>query len=386
EAIQRSLSSDAPARGSNATPPAPPPQTPAPRGFSLQSLNPDLSFIADVAGAWFSKGEPFQTGGHDPTERGFNLQALEMAVSKAVDPFFRFDANFAFSQEGVEIEEAYATSLSFPFRTQLRVGQFLTRFGRINNTHPHTWAFVDQPFAIGRVFGGDGNRGLGAELSWLTPLPWYVELVGSVTDARGENTARSFFGAEPLPLRSPLDLQITGALKQFFAVSDDLSLLWGLSTAAGPNSTGGERNRTDVYGTDLYLKFRPISDPSNPTIVSLQVEALYRRRQIPDALLRDLNGYAEIFWRFEPRWGIASRYEMGTGDDLFREPAVEDPLDPDWGRLRQRVSANVTFWPTEFSRVRLQGASSVIDTAARPEYSLFLAFEFAVGAHGAHVF
>jgi hypothetical protein len=291
EAIQRALSSDEAGRDKAAPPPAPPAQAPAPGAFSLQSLSPDLSFIANVAAAWFSSDEPFQTGGHDPTENGFNLQQLEMAVSKAVDPFFRFDAFIVFSQFGVEIEEVYATSLAFPWRTQIRVGQFLTRFGRINSTHLHSWAFVDQPFAIGRVFGSEGNRGLGAELSWLAPLPWYVELLGSITDARGEGTARSFFGAQPLPLESPLDFQSTGAVKQFFALSDNLSLLWGLSVATGPNSTG-HRNRTDIYGTDVYLKYRPISDPSNPTIVSLQLEALYRRRQIPRELLEDLNGYA----------------------------------------------------------------------------------------------
>ena len=44
------------------------------------------------------------------------------------------------------------------------------RFGRHNPTHPHAWDFIDQPFVMTRMFGGEGNRGLGLELSWLTPL------------------------------------------------------------------------------------------------------------------------------------------------------------------------------------------------------------------------
>src|SRR6185436_1278344 len=101
-------------------------------------------------------------------------------------------------------------------------------------------------------------------------LPWYVELVGSATRADGEGTARSFFGADNLGVDSLMDLLYVTALKQFFPLSDDWSLAWGLSGAFGPNSTGRD-NRSEVYGTDVYLKFRPITYGSY-TIVSLQSE------------------------------------------------------------------------------------------------------------------
>jgi hypothetical protein len=197
----------------------------------------DLSFVLDVALAAFTSKEPLQGGDHDPTSNGFTFQQLEMSVRSVVDPYLRFDSNIVFRPDGVEIEEAYVTTLDLPANLQVRAGQFLTRFGRLNNTHPHAWDFVDQPFAFSRVFGGEGNRGLGLEASWLTPLPWYAELVGSVTDARGEGTARSFLGGSADRIASPLDFQFTGALKQFFPLSDDLSLMWGLSSATGPNAT-----------------------------------------------------------------------------------------------------------------------------------------------------
>src|SRR5690606_8630759 len=140
----------------------------------------------------FSHDEHRQTGAHDPTRTGFNLQQLEMSLGSTVDPYFRFDSNLSFSLEGVEIEEAYATTLDLPARLQLRAGQFLWRFGRFNAPHPHVWHFVDQPFTLGRLFGGEGGRGLGVELSWLLPLPWFAEVVASVQQADGEGTARSF--------------------------------------------------------------------------------------------------------------------------------------------------------------------------------------------------
>jgi hypothetical protein len=375
--IERALAADAK--------PQPPPPPPAPGGGGvLQSLNPDLSFIADVAFAWFSEDEPLQTGGHDPAANGFTLQQLELALGKAVDPYFRLDGNLVFSQFGVEIEEIYATTLALPANLQLRVGQFLTSFGRINATHPHAWDFVDQPFPLGRVFGGEGNRGLGVELSWLTPLPWYVEISGSVTDASGEATARSFFGGGESEVETPLDLQATLVVEQFFPFSDDLSLLAGLSAATGPNATG-HRNRTDVYGIDLYLKYRPISRAASTTVVTLQSELLYRRRQVPGDLLQDLGAYTQLAWRFSRRWTAAARWEWGAAATGQDGEVADDPLDPEWSQARHRLTTAVTFFPTEFSRVRLQGSAD-LPGWRDPIYAVMTAFEFSIGAHGAHAF
>jgi hypothetical protein len=353
-----------------------------PVASAIESLNPDLSLVSDVALAWFShEDEALQTGGHDPTENGFNLQQVELSFNASVDPYFRFDANIVFALFGVEVEEAYATTLDLPGGFQARAGQFLTRFGRINDKHPHAWDFVDQPFAIGRVFGGEGNRGLGVEVSWLSPLPWYLELVASGTMAAGEGTARSFFGANDLGVDDPRDLEYVAAIKQFWPLGDDWSLFVGLSGAFGPNPTG-RHNRTDVYGADVYLKFRPISEESS-TIVSLTTEWIYRRRQIPAGVLDDLSGYAQLFWRFAKEWGAAARYELGTPASSI---AGADYLDPDWTENRHRAALNLTFWPTEFSRFRLQGSIDFPLWLDHPIVAGFFAAEFVTGAHGAHEF
>jgi hypothetical protein len=347
------------------------------------TMNPDIAVVLDVAGAWFSDDEPLQTGAHDPEHTGFNLQQLELSLGAVVDPYLRFDANIVFGLFGVEVEEAYGTTLDMPWRLQARFGQLLHRFGRINASHPHAWAFVDQPFAIGRVFGAEGGRGLGVELSWLTPLPWFVEIVGSVHEAAGEATARSFYGADDLGVDGVGDLLYVTALKQFWSLSDDWSLLWGLSSAFGPNSTG-RANRTDVYGTDLYLKFRPISYASH-TVVTWQSEILYRRRQIPEDLLQDVTLYSQLFWRFAQRWGSAARYEYGSPAVGLDGDRGLDTLDPDWTESRHRLTANVTHYPTEFSRFRLQ-VSRDMPGYRDPIWAVFLAAELVVGAHGAHTF
>jgi hypothetical protein len=99
-----------------------------------------------------------------------------------------------------------------------------------------------------------------------------------------------------------------------------------------------------------------------------------------------VSGYSQILWRFNQRWGTALRYEYGSPAWNQDGKPGNDYLDPYWTDHRHRVSANVTFWPTEFSRARLQASSDVLGWQGTPNWAVFLAFEFAVGAHGAHVF
>jgi hypothetical protein len=369
------------ARDAAAAPLAPSPPSRV-RVSPQQSLNPDISLIGDFALAAFSPNEPHQTGNHDPQAPGFNLQQLELSFGSAVDPYFRFDGQLVFSLEAVEIEEAFATTLDLPAALQVRFGMMLTRFGRLNSTHLHVWDFADQPFMLGRVFGGEGNRGLGVELSWLTPLPWYAELVASATNADGEGSARSFYGEESPGVGDPGDLLYVTALKQFFAPSADWSVLWGLSGAFGPNASR-EDARTEIYATDLYVKYRPLDQPI-PPVLTLQTEWLYRRRDLLPRALHDYGGYVQLGYRFAQRWGVAGRYEYGS---VTRDPAgtpTLDPLDPEWTSNRRRGALSLSFHPTEFSRFRIQGGR---DTGVGPGvWSAFLTAEVATGAHGAHEF
>ena len=350
-----------------------PPLSALPGAAWMQSMNPDLSIILDVAAATFSIGDPEQMGGHDPHVPGFNLQQLEMHFSASVDPFFRFDGNLVYLVSGVELEEAFVTSLALPANLQVRAGQFLTRFGRINSTHPHSWHFVDQPLILGKFFGGDGNRGLGAELSWLSVLPWYLEVVVAANQAGGDCCGRSYFTSDPPGFASLADPQYTGAIKQFFPLDDDWSVLWGVSGQTAPNDLD---RRTAMYGTDLYVRWRPLTSERR-THVSLQAEAILRDRWLPGERLQDVGGYAELIWGIDAQWEVGGRGELVTG-------VAEDPLDPQWNAKRTRYAAQATYYPTHFSRLRLQGSIDRPPWHARPIYAGFLALEVVVGEHGAH--
>ncbi len=345
-------------------------------GRTLQSMNPDISLILDVAAAGFSN-TPLQGGAHDPNQNGFNLQQLEMHIESNVDPFFELQANIVFSQFGVEVEEAYARTLALPANLQLKAGQFLTQMGRLNPTHPHSWSFLDQPLVNGKFLGGEGSRGLGMEVSYLTPLPWFVELTASSTMATGACCARSFYGGQDLGVNSPTDLLYTTRMEHFFALSDSFSLLWGTSAQFGPNPTG-LGNRTEIYATDLYLRWRPLNNPSR-TSVSLQVEAMHRRRQTAGDILVDNGGYGQLVWDINFRHALGVRYDFveGIAGGL-------DTIDPEWTENRQRATAQWTFYPSHFSRLRLQAGYDNPGWYERPILIAMLGAEVLIGAHGAH--
>src|SRR5690606_36522510 len=132
------------------------------------------------------------------------------------------------------------------------------------------------------------------------------------------------------------------------------SLMWGISAATGPNPTGHD-NRTDIFGTDLYLKYRPITYGSY-TEVALQTEWFFRQYQVPEDRLTDYGGYAYAMWRFSKRWETAWRYEYGAPAEDEDGLTLGDPLDPEWTEGRHRYTGNLSFFPTEFSRIRLQAS------------------------------
>jgi hypothetical protein len=204
-----------------------------------------------------------------------------------------------------------------------------------------------------------------------------MEVVVSSNEAVGSCCARSFYGAQDLGVDNPQDLLYTGAVKQFFPLTDSLSALWGLSMQAGPNPTGAG-NRTEIYGTDLYLRYRPVDSTQRETL-SWQSEAMLRRRQVPGDVLQDWGAYSQLVWNLNPQWETGLRYEHVSG-------LKDDPLDPDWTQARQRASAQVTYYPSHFSRLRLQGAWDNPQWREDPTLSVMLGLEILVGAHGAHAF
>jgi len=364
----------------------------------------DISAILDVGvGGSSERGtslEQLQAGGHDPHKRGFTLRQLELSIGGAVDPLFNLESHIVYTDNGVELEEAFATTTSMPDNLQLKLGYFLTEFGRLNATHPHTWMWIDQPIINNRLFGPDGMRGPGARLSWLTPLPWYSEVLVGVQDSDGENMA-SFrppddtgIGGRPLVDRQTTgmgDFAWLGRWVNGFDLGDSLSGQAGISGLYGANSAGPS-GRTWIYGGDLLLKYSPTGSQLERPLLTWQTEAMGRDYQAdavggaPAATLHDWGMYTQVLHTLNHDWSWGLRYEFasGSGDSFANGAPLDRNLDPTRDD-RQRISPVVVYHPSEFSRLSLQvNEDDAAHLGSRRALSVWLGFEVLIGSHPAH--
>jgi len=408
----------------------------------------DIGMVATFAAGGSSARDiegGMQPGGHDPNQRGFTVQGVELNLQGAVDPYFRGNANILFSIDSdgesfVEVEEAWLETMSLPGNFQIRGGQILTDFGRINTQHPHAWAFVDSPLVNARFLGPDGLRNPGARLAWLAPTPFFTELSLGVQDSHGE-TATSFrssghsHGGEeeeeglPFGYRHPDndrgvsdidDLLFTPRLATSFDLTDAQTVVLGASAALGPNASGGRGDTsTQIYGVDAYWKWKPVNHHAGFPFVSWQTEAMLRRyglgafdwdedgdgaasngevvnaaTGLPANLKRetvtDWGFYSQVLYGFHKGWVAGLRGDFVTGErgayeklplTLGGAPLGRDPLRAE----RWRISPNLTWHPTEFSKLRLQ-YNYDDRRGIGIDHSIWLQFEFLLGAHGAHKF
>lgn len=407
----------------------------------------DLGLVATFA-AGSSTAEDIeggtQLGGHDPNQRGFTVQGVELNLQGAVDTYFRGNANILFSIDSggesfVEVEETWLETMSLPWNLQVRAGQILTDFGRLNTQHPHAWAFVDSSLVNTRFLGTDGLRNPGARLAWLAPTPFFTELSLSIQDSHGE-TANGFRSSgqshgdeeeEGLPfgyrhpdndrgVRNVDDLLFAPRLATSFELTDAQTLLLGASAAFGPNSNGGSGDTsTQIYGVDAYWKWKPVNHHAGFPFVSWQTEAMLRRYELGafdwdengngavddgelantatglPALLRgetvtDWGFYSQVLYGFRKGWVAGLRGDFVTGE---RGDYEKLPLTLDGARVgrdpmreeRWRISPNLTWYPTEFSKLRLQYNYDHRRSAGE-DHSIWLQFEFLLGAHAAHKF
>lgn len=339
-----------------------------------------------------------QAGGHDPNRNGFTVQNIELSLSSTVDNYFDAQANLIFliNAEGetvVEVEEAFLTTRGLPAGLQVKAGQFFTEFGRHNKQHPHTWAFVDQPVILSRLFGGDGLRSQGARLAWLMPMAWYSELYLGAQNANGETVTSFLFapgetvGGHALIDRGAKkigDLLYSARWLNGFDLSQTTSVNVGFSGLAGPNSSGADTD-TAIYGTDLYLKWQPARSQRGFPFIAWHTEFLQRDYDAADVAdpahetLKDSGGFSQLLWGFKPGWVAGLRYGYATADGN----TAADPLRDD----RTRISPNLSWFPSEYSKLRLQyNHDKTEHLTDNTNHSLWLQYEFSIGSHAAHTF
>lgn len=366
----------------------------------------NIGFVSLFDGGWSSAKDikNLQPGDHDPHQNGFTLPNTELTLDGAVDPYFKGFANIVYKldnneETSVELEEAYFLTTSLPHNLQLKGGQFQTEFGRQNPQHPHAWAFLDQPLVLNRMFGPDGMRSQGLRLSYLLPTSFYTEAMVTVGNSTGESAwsfrnpdSNEIHGGVPddHEARGLGDMTIVPRISSSFDLTSTQTVVLGASAAFGPNNSGTSA-RTEIYGADLYWKWKPAAAEAGFPFLSMQAEALTRRYEadqrvaedgsgpaiLPAQNLRDWGSYAQVLWGIKPRIVAGLRGDWVRGNDGV--------FDAESRRNRFRLSPNFTMYPTEFSKFRVQ-YNYDDRKGLEKENSLWFQFEFLLGAHAAHKF
>ena len=377
-------------RAAGAQPPS------AQQGPSNARLMPDISAIGEVIGD-FTPNVVTQESG-----KRFDIREVELALSSAVDPYFRADFILGLSDlERIAIEEAYITSTALPWGLQARIGRFHMPIGKQNTTHRAELQTVEYPYVIQNFLGAEASKGTGISLSAIVaPFGFYQEFQVSAVD--------NFFGEEEEELvteKGPNErlsgLGYAGRFRNYIDLTEATNIEISASAATGlraqPISCGalscsadagptGTNARQSIVGADLTLRWRPLQQALYKSFI-LQAEVM---RQInekdPDlpplpgtnvsyaGPTRDNTG-AYVMGRFQ----LARRRYVGARYDWLEDPNAD-------GRRFQAVSAYFQFFPSEFSKFVLAYERTMPAGGEKKLNRILLQSTFAVGPHRPHPF
>ena len=343
------------------------PETPGPSGSgqrNLSAMNPEISFLGDVSFDWAD----------GPVQDRFLIRGAELSLQAPLDPYTRFKAILAGHQEppelefledpdggdhghgeevSVSLEEIYLEWVALPLHSRIRLGKFRQQFGTLNRWHPHSLPSTDSPMALQNVFGHEGLSGLGVGIDFQLPGLWASSNGLTVEITNGDNGA-AFAGAD---FSDPaLLLRHTG----FFDLGDGSYLELGLTAMTGPNNEAGNRD-TRIGGVDINYLWQP------------EGKGKYRGLELRGEFIRTLfeedtgsqvgssSWYAYATWQFGRNWYTGMRYD----DIELASPRAE--IDPDVlfepGLAARAWTGYLTFWQSEYVRLRLQAQHAKRDVA-----------------------
>lgn len=334
--------------------PAPPAQPPASAPTSTY-FNPSVAVIGNFLGV----------AGKNRLEDlpSMSLRESELSFQAVVDPYARADFFFSLGEEGVDVEEGFATFTTLPASLLVKVGRMRTAFGKINTLHLHALPWPDEPLPVANLLGEDGWIGSGVSVAKMIPLPGDTFSEATLQVLRGD--APGLFAAAERG-----DLAYNGRYRVFKDLTEATNLDLGLSYALGPNGATASA-RTRLAGLDATLRWKPLRTGRYRS-AAFRGELIRSRRDLP-AGEADAGG-----WFLAAEYQIAKRWFAG-----FR---LESADRADDGSLEDRGQAlTFTFWPSEFSQLRaeMRRRAYAADVTAN---ELLLQLQFAIGAHGAHPF
>jgi hypothetical protein len=361
----------------------------------------DIGVAADFIANFTSRNvDHANVGTFAGLENRFFPREIELSLFGQIDPYARGVVRIEAAEEfengertlQVNLAEAYLTLLTLPFGTQLKLGFMRNRFGLLNEVHQHDLPQPDRPDVLVNFFGEEGLVESGVELTWVAPLPFYLELLGGVFD--GDNDVA--FGRGNL--RNPL---WTGRIRTFFELGDYDALQLGASVATGQTS---DRLQNTIFGLDAKYKHTP--EGWRHALLTAGGEALWgwRKNRVTSEVDVEVDTDGD---------GIPDTTEtVETSDIQTRKPFgfyVYTEVRPwrqwlgglrfDWSEFptgpgrEWAIEPYIAYLPSEFLRFRLGFKHTARSRSAAEGFEdarianeVFLQATFILGAHPAHPF
>lgn len=421
------------------------------RVYTGTEFNPAISVILDFTYARMT-GETEAPPGFEPAghshghghghdhghgiEEGLRLREVELTLTGTVDPYFDAMVTMGFTADHVEVEEAFINTRMLGKGLQVKAGKFLSDVGYINKQHMHDWQFVDQPWMREFIFGGEGLNEIGIQISWLPPTTNYIRLGAEILEGQSEGIANYHGNGRHeiltmLPDNERPDRQrwradkelrekqgprlFTGFAKFGPDIGHNHAIQVGVSggysrvmQAEEVHSSGRlETWDGDAWfaGLDSVYKYTGKGAMGHGNLV-LQAEYMYREKSLQyrsreftdfatltttdanDQRWRQDGLYVQGVYGFAPRWNAGLRADvMGLINEGFGGRGVPESFG-----TSTRYSGQISYAPTEFSRLRAQAsllhpAEENHNSHHHDEVWMFvLQYNISLGVHGAHAF
>ena len=366
------------------------------RQRSLQALNPEISVNADIFG---------HLNKDDVSENNFFAREFEVSIISNLDPFSRAKVFLSHHGAGAEIapfeegehahahdeeagggfsvEEGYVEWVGLPGGLGLKLGKFFQQFGQLNRWHAHALPFQTRSFPHLAFIGEESLAQSGLSVHWLAPfggLGGTYEATVEVTRSGNE----TLFGEAG-------DLSLLGHLNGFWNLSPSTDVDLGLSWIRGTYMDDHNAGDRDLYGAEMAFTWRPPGQSryrgftlrggvmalngliSEEEHEEEEHEEEDHEPESGDVLSALLNERALGWWsagelRLSQSWLVGARFG--------RVQHPEDTSETAWV-----MSPTLTWWQSEYVRLRLEYDLLGRSFSSNSEGRLFLQVTMAMGPH-----
>ena len=328
-------------------------------------VNPDISALGQL----FGTGD---TRAGEDRRLTLSLGETELGLEAALNPYFSGAFVIAVdAEEGVEVEEAYASMVrGLPLNLSAKAGKYRLNFGKINQSHPHSYPFIRTP----RVLSPDGAallpgeesfNDIGIDLSTLIPVSDNWAITPSIDFLEGG----SFHPGEETQAGAHGWL---AHLSCAFAAGNT-AFDAGFSATRGINNADDE-TVTAVLGADLKLKM--IFSAGYSCVFA--AEAIRKTAEITDdtgeGVHDDRNGFCTYIDN-----QFLTRYNAGILYEQYRDPDDRQIID-------RAIKPFIGFSVLEESTVFRASYEYFMSGCAQVSGTVEVQLLFSMGPHKAHRF